>query len=161
MRTVKCVLNGVTYELPANNSGEISNSEMDIDPTAIEVLKNLPRVGTTGKGLPIVQDDNGKKLYLRATCLKQEGDGSCHSYVSNGAPRGSLPKPKAWEDLPETEQAAWEEVKKACMNSKSAAAAFEIARPKTRDELAKEAAKLAKERKIAALQAQLAELLGE
>lgn len=161
MRTVKCVLNGVSYELPANNSGEISNSEMEIDPVAVDILKDLPRVGTTGKGLPIVQDDNGKKLYLRATCLKREGDGTCHNYISNGAPRVAAPKVKAWEDLSEEEQKAWEEVKKACMNSKSAAAAFDIARPKTRAEIEAEQAELRKQMKIAALQAQLAELLGE
>ena len=160
MRTVKCVLNGVSYELPANNSGEISNSEMEIDPVAVEILRNLPRIGSTGKGLPIVQDDNGKKLYLRATVLKQEGDGACHNYISNGAPRVVAPKVKAWEDLSEEEQKAWNEIKKACKDDASKAS-YEAIRPKTRAEIEAEQAELRKQMKIAALQAQLAELLGE
>lgn len=160
MRTVKCVLNGVPYELPANNSGEISNSEMEIDPVAVDILKDLPRVGTTGKGLPIVQDDNGKKLYLRATILKRDGDGTCHNYISNGAPRVAAPKTKAWEDLSEEEQKAWNEIKKACKDDASKAS-YEAVRPKTRAEIEAEQAELRKQMKIAALQAQLAELLGE
>ena len=163
---VKCTLNGVNYELPANHSREISNSEEALseggflDPVAVEILKNLPRVGTTGKGLPVVQDDNGKKLYLRAACLKQEGDGTCHNYISNGTQRVAAPKVKAWEDLSEEEQAAWNEIKKACKDDVSKAS-YEAIRPKTRAEIEAEQAELRKQMKIAALQAQLAALMAE
>ena len=74
MKVVKCVFAGKTYELPANNSGWISDSETKIDAKVIELLKNRPRVGKGSKGEPIIQDDLGKRISLGAASLRLEGE---------------------------------------------------------------------------------------
>lgn len=83
MKTVKCTFEGKAYELPANNSLWISDSETKIDPKVIELLRNRPRVGKDSKGAPIIEDDNGKRITLGAASLRRDdeklgsGSGSC------------------------------------------------------------------------------------
>ena len=74
MKTVKAVFGGKELELPANNSGWISNSEVEIAKDIIDILRNAPRVGSGPKNEPIIQDDNGKKIHLGSACLRKEGE---------------------------------------------------------------------------------------
>lgn len=163
MLTKKATFSGIEYEFVTNNSGWISNPLPDgITP---EFMQELPRLGVNSKGRPVVQDDNGKHLVLGSAELCTEADKSL-SLISTSTASGirtpgvSLPKPKAWEDLSEDEQKAWNEIKKACKDDASKAS-YEAIRPRTRAEIEAEQAELKKQMKIAALQAQLAELLGE
>lgn len=70
MKTVKVTLAGKTYELPANNSGWISDSEVSIDPKVIQLLRDHPRTGTGPKGEPVITDDAGRKIHLGSASLR-------------------------------------------------------------------------------------------
>ena len=160
MKIVKATFNGKEYLLPANNSNWISNSEMPL-PEGItpEFLKNLPRIGRDSKGMPIVQDDNGKHLTLGSAAFRHEDE---KIIVGGGASTTTyVPRTKLWEDLDDATRTAWDEVKKACKKDPKVLELFETIRPKTREEQAAIDAEAKKAAKIAALKAQLAALLGE
>jgi len=74
MKVVKCVFAGKTYELPANNSGWISDSETKIPDALVKLLRERPRVGKGSKGEPIIQDDLGKRISLGSASLRLEGE---------------------------------------------------------------------------------------
>lgn len=163
MLNKKAVFAGVEYEFVCNQSGWVSKPLPE--GITAEFMQELPRLGVNSKGRPVVQDDNGKHLVLGSAELCTEADKSLGLIPTSTAsgvrtPGVSLPKVKAWEDLSEDEQKAWNEIKKACKDDASKAS-YEAIRPKTRAEIEAEQAELKKQMKIAALQAQLAELLGE
>lgn len=111
----------------------------------VEAIKKLPRVspytGTTAPGVVI----DGKTYRLSYKFFTQAEVDTYNEYRKNHK-SGSGTSTKA-KELSETEIALWEEIRKACMNSKSAMAAFEQVRPKTADEL-----------RLAALEAEMAAL---
>lgn len=74
MKVVKCVFAGKTYELPANQSGWISDSKTKIPDNLVKILRDRPRVGKGSKGEPIIHDDLGKSIHLGAASLRLEGE---------------------------------------------------------------------------------------
>lgn len=82
MKTIKVVFDGKEMELPANNSGWISDSEVKIDEKVIKMLRERPRVGVGPKNEPVIEDDNGKKVHLGSASLRLDGEKI--SSTSNG-----------------------------------------------------------------------------
>lgn len=75
MKTVTATFNGKKYTLPANNSGWISVSEVELpEGVTAEFLKNRERVGVGPKNEPIIQDDTGKKIHLGSAVFRREGE---------------------------------------------------------------------------------------
>lgn len=160
MKIVKATFNGKEFLLPANNSNWISNSEMPLpEGITAEFLKNLPRVGRDSKGMPIVQDDNGKRIVLGGADFRRPDE----KHIVSGGSGNTVyvSKQVLWEDLEESKQKAWEEIKKACKKDQNLLKLFDEIRPKTKEEQAAIDAEAKKAAKIAALKAQLAALEAE
>ena len=73
MTTVKFTIGTKVYDVPANDSREISDSKGTIPEAVVKYLKAAERVGHSSKGKPIVKDDSGKRFVIGCkTCCKED-----------------------------------------------------------------------------------------
>lgn len=95
MTTVKFTIGTKVYDVPANDSREISDSKGTVPEAVVKYLKAAERVGHSSKGKPIVKDDSGKRFVIGCkTCCKD--DEKLCSSVSGGSSK--IPA-SFWQDV--------------------------------------------------------------
>lgn len=95
MTTVKFTIGTKVYDVPANDSREISDSKGTIPEAVVKYLKAAERVGHSSKGKPIVKDDSGKRFVIGCkTCCKDD------EKLCSGVSGGSSKIPASfWQDV--------------------------------------------------------------
>lgn len=95
MTTVKFTIGTKVYDVPANDSREISDSKGTIPEAVVKYLKAAERVGHSSKGKPIVKDDTGKRFVIGCkTCCKDD------EKLCSGVSGGSSKIPASfWQDV--------------------------------------------------------------
>lgn len=95
MTTVKFTVGTKVYDVPANDSREISDSKGTIPEAVVKYLKAAERVGHSSKGKPIVKDDSGKRFVIGCkTCCKDD------EKLCSGVSGGSSKIPASfWQDV--------------------------------------------------------------
>ncbi|MBR6135544.1 MAG: hypothetical protein IKQ22_03570 [Clostridia bacterium] len=95
MTTVKFTIGTKVYDVPANDSREISDSKGTIPEAVVKYLKAAERVDHSSKGKPIVKDDTGKRFVIGCkTCCKDD------EKLCSGVSGGSSKIPASfWQDV--------------------------------------------------------------
>jgi hypothetical protein len=95
MTTVKFTIGTKVYDVPANDSREISDSKGTVPEAVVKYLKAAERVGHSSKGKPIVKDDTGKRFVIGCkTCCKDD------EKLCSGVSGGSSKIPASfWQDV--------------------------------------------------------------
>lgn len=95
MTTVKFTIGTKVYDVPANDSREISDSKGTVPEAVVKYLKAAERVGHSSKGKPIVKDDSGKRFVIGCkTCCKDD------EKLCSGVSGGSSKIPASfWQDV--------------------------------------------------------------
>ena len=95
MTTVKFTIGTKVYDVPANDSREISDSKSTVPEAVVKYLKAAERVGHSSKGKPIVKDDSGKRFVIGCkTCCKDD------EKLCSGVSGGSSKIPASfWQDV--------------------------------------------------------------
>ena len=95
MTTVKFTIGTKVFDVPANDSREISDSKGTIPEAVVKYLKAAERVGHSSKGKPIVKDDSGKRFVIGCkTCCKDD------EKLCSGVSGGSSKIPASfWQDV--------------------------------------------------------------
>lgn len=95
MTTVKFTIGTKVYDVPANDSREISDSKGTVPEAVVKYLKAAERVGHSSKGKPIVKDDTGKRFVIGCKSCCKDDEKLC-SGVSGGSSK--IPA-SFWQDV--------------------------------------------------------------
>ena len=88
MKTKKLVIAGKAYEVPCNNSNEISDSETKLSDVVIKYIKAAPRLERSSNGKPRIKDDAGNIITIGCKTCCQDGETLVDRKGAVSAPEG-------------------------------------------------------------------------
>lgn len=88
MKTKKLVIAGKAYDVPCNNSNEISDSETKIPDAVIKYIQAAPRLERSSNGKPRIKDDAGNVITIGCKTCCKDGETLVDRKGAVSAPEG-------------------------------------------------------------------------
>lgn len=88
MKTKKLVIAGKTYDVPCNNSNEISDHETKLPDAVIKYIQEAPRLARSSNGKPRIKDDAGNIVTIGCKTCCKDGETLVDRKGAVSAPEG-------------------------------------------------------------------------